>query len=141
MLSLLISLSITLLSVTLLERDIKAEEELPYAYYYDHYKKEAIERARESGEALQERFTGLLKLLKENPPTGEEEHDGYIQGSLKQNQSDWLAYRYSYCQSRALIEVYPSNSRLYTETVNACLARLNKERISYLDELILEFKK
>ena len=128
MLALLISLSITAL-----QRDIKAQEEI---MPYDHYKKDA----KESGQVLQERFNRLIKLLKENPPTGEEEHDGYIQESLEQNQKDWLAYRYSYCQSRALIEVYPSTSRLYTQTMNACLARLNKERISYLDQLIVEFK-
>lgn len=133
MLSLLISLSITAL-----QRDIKAQDEI---MPHDHYKKKAIQGARESGQVLQERFNRLIKLLKENPPTGEEEHDGYIQESLEQNQKDWLAYRYSYCQSRALIEIYPSTSRLYTQTMNACLARLNKERISYLDQMIVEFKK
>ncbi len=130
-------ISLLLSITTLYAQKNKDVEMMPY----DYYKKKAIQSAQESEKSLQEHFNTLIHRLKENPPTGEKEHDAYILKSLEQNQQDWLAYQYSYCRSEALIEVYPSSSRLYTQTMHTCLVRLNKERINYLDQLITQFRK
>lgn len=108
---------------------------------HDYYKKKAVKNAQDSEQTLKKRFDALILTLKQNLLTGEEEHDADILESIEQNQKDWIAYRYSFCQSQALIEVYPSTSRLYTQTLNSCIAELNEKRIKYLNNLINEIKK
>lgn len=116
---------------------LKAIEEMKS---HDYYKKKTIQESQDSKQALKKKFDSIIKQLKENLPMGDKDHDKYLIESLEQNQKDWLAYQYSTCRSTSLIEVYPSTSRLYTQTMNSCLAELNKKRIKYLDNLIAELK-
>ena len=107
---------------------------------HDHHRKQTIQIAKERKQAVQTKYELVLKHIKENPPTGEEEHDTSILKSIEQNQKDWLNHQYSFCQTRTLIEVYPSTSRLFVQTLNSCLAELNTKRIEYLDNLLKEIK-
>lgn len=105
---------------------------------YDQEKQQTIQNAKESEQMLQEHFNALVLHLQNNALTGDQAHDKYILTTIKQNQKDWLAYRYSTCQSKAMIEVYPSTSRLYTQIVNNCLSELDHARINYLNNLLKE---
>lgn len=134
----LLTLSIlTCLGTTNLTAESAKEKIKPH----DYYKQKAIQQTQDTKEALNKKFDALMQQLKENPPTGEKKHDEYILYALEQNQKDWLNYQYSYCQSTTLLEVYPRESRLFVQTLNSCLSKLNFERVQYLNDLIKDFKK
>ncbi len=107
----------------------KEECEVKEVVGYDYYKKEAIKKAHESDREVRHKYKKALSILQDKPEVLE---------AFKQNQEDWLAYRYSFCQTKALREVYPSTSRLYTEVVNNCTYELNKKRKDYLDDFMKE---
>lgn len=107
---------------------------------HNHYKKQAIKKAKTTKRALQNKHKTLIQKLKNTPLTGDEEHDKTLLDSIQQNQKDWIHYQFSFCQTRALAEVYPSTSRLYTQTFNSCLNELNIKRIEYIDNLIMELE-
>lgn len=140
--SLLLCVLICFNSTSLFSQNTEPEnlEEESMHMGHDYYRKKAIQRAQDSKKALQKRYDAVIKQLKENPPTGEEDHDEYIMDAVQQNQKDWLNYRYSYCQTKTLLEIYPSRSKLFVQVLNSCIGELNKERIKYYDNLLLELK-
>jgi len=114
----------------------KKDKSIPF----DAHKQEILLEVERSEEVLERRFKRLLSLLEQTSLHDDEDHNTLLLESLQENHKSWFDYRYSFCRTQVLFEVYPSLSRLYTEVMNTCIIELNEERTSYLYNLFKEAK-
>lgn len=101
-------------------------------------------RAKESSLELDKKFLAVRVLMENTLMTGDKEHDGDSVHYFELAYSKWKDFRSAKCESETHLEVYPIDSRLFSQTVSVCIWRMNKKYIEYLDNVsntVVSYKK
>ncbi len=118
-----------------LKPDIEEEPAVPF----NIVKKQSIQKAKSSEQALEQTFSELHRIIKKQFSAEDEEHNthiGEILKAIEDEQHIWHYYRDSHCHSEAILNVFPVNSGLFIQEFHDCLHIMNVKRLKDIQERI-----
>ena len=117
-----------LLSVSLLSVIVNAQP-------YGPERERARNRAIDSTKQIEKLYQQVHAELTKKGITGEIAHDDYAIKLLEVGYKQWKELRDMQCALDAQIQIYPSDSRLYMQVYNGCVADKNKKHKHYLKNI------
>jgi len=104
----------------------------------DYPRKIIQEQAVESNRVISEKYKQIYQKMKSNSLTDKEHVSGMLK-SFKQEHNRWVSYRESHCDLMTYIFVYPAQSKMAAAQYYSCILSMNKRRMRYFEDILIEF--
>lgn len=100
---------------------------------YGPERERARNRAIQSSMEVDKLYREVGERLKKQGISGDKDHDDYLLSLYEKGYVQWKNLRDTQCALKAQIEIYPSYSRLYAQTIHYCVSNENEKQLQYLN--------